>query len=40
MRSLSDFCLDLPNGDLTDSIVLQTWTCTAGDVNQIWTATQ
>ncbi|KAJ3552595.1 hypothetical protein NM688_g4074 [Phlebia brevispora] len=30
-------CLDLTNGDLTDGTVLQTWQCTANDINQIWT---
>ncbi|KXN92874.1 hypothetical protein AN958_07083 [Leucoagaricus sp. SymC.cos] len=30
-------CLDLTNGDLTNTNVVQTWKCTNGDVNQIWT---
>jgi hypothetical protein len=34
-----NFCLDLTNGNLTDRNVLQIWTCTAGDANQIWTVT-
>jgi hypothetical protein len=34
-----NFCLDLTNGDLTNQNVLQIWTCTSGDVNQIWTVT-
>ncbi|KAJ7211645.1 carbohydrate-binding module family 13 protein [Mycena pura] len=32
----TNFCLDLTNGDLTNRNVLQLWTCTAGDTNQIW----
>jgi len=34
-----NFCLDLTNGVLTDRNILQIWTCTAGDANQIWTVT-
>ncbi|KAJ7336787.1 carbohydrate-binding module family 13 protein [Mycena albidolilacea] len=32
----TNFCLDLTNGDTTNRNVLQIWTCTAGDTNQIW----
>ncbi|KAF5361913.1 hypothetical protein D9756_002827 [Leucocoprinus leucothites] len=31
-------CLDLPSGNLTNTNVVQTWQCTDGNVNQIWTA--
>jgi hypothetical protein len=34
-----NFCLDLTNGDLTNQNVLQIWTCTPGDMNQIWSVT-
>ena len=30
-------CLDLTNGNLTNENVIQTWACTSGDTNQIWT---
>ncbi|KAF9442685.1 carbohydrate-binding module family 13 protein [Macrolepiota fuliginosa MF-IS2] len=30
-------CLDLTNGDLTNGNLVQTWTCTDFDTNQIWT---
>ena len=30
-------CLDLTNGSLTDGNILQTWTCVAGNGNQLWT---
>ncbi|KAF9447224.1 carbohydrate-binding module family 13 protein [Macrolepiota fuliginosa MF-IS2] len=30
-------CLDLTNGDTTNTNVVQVWQCTDGDVNQIWT---
>ncbi|KAF5362371.1 hypothetical protein D9756_002811 [Leucocoprinus leucothites] len=29
-------CLDLTNGNLTNTNVVQVWKCTDGDVNQIW----
>ena len=32
----ANFCLDLTNGNTTNQNVLQIWTCTAGDTNQIW----
>ncbi|KAF8896869.1 hypothetical protein CPB84DRAFT_1662244, partial [Gymnopilus junonius] len=35
----ANFCLDLPNGDKTNKNVLQIWTCTPGDVYQIWSVT-
>lgn len=31
-----DFCLDLTNGDLSNSNQLQIWTCNKGNNNQIW----
>jgi hypothetical protein len=31
-----DFCLDLTNGDLTNSNQLQIWTCSKGNNNQVW----
>jgi hypothetical protein len=34
-----DFCLDLTNGNTDNKNVLQVWTCTAGDTNQIWSVT-
>ncbi|KAJ3507116.1 hypothetical protein NLJ89_g6483 [Agrocybe chaxingu] len=30
-------CLDLPNGVLTNSNQVQTWQCTDGNNNQVWT---
>lgn len=30
-------CLDLTNGDLTNGKQSQTWQCTDGDTNQVWT---
>jgi len=35
----SNFCLDLTNGNKTNSNVLQIWTCGGGNPNQIWTVT-
>ncbi|KIJ36191.1 carbohydrate-binding module family 13 protein [Sphaerobolus stellatus SS14] len=35
--SVQSQCLDLTNGDLTNGNVLQTWQCSAGNTNQIWT---
>ncbi|KAF9443039.1 carbohydrate-binding module family 13 protein [Macrolepiota fuliginosa MF-IS2] len=32
------FCLDLTDGDLTNSNVVQIWHCTRGNTNQIWTS--
>ena len=31
------FCLDLTNGSTADGNVLQTWSCTTGNTNQVWT---
>jgi hypothetical protein len=31
-----DFCLDLTNGDLTNSNQLQIFTCNTGNTNQVW----
>ena len=30
-------CLDLTNGSKNDGQVMQTWACTTGDNNQVWT---
>ncbi|KAF8997618.1 G-X-X-X-Q-X-W domain-containing protein [Cyathus striatus] len=30
-------CLDLPNGNVTDGVQVQTWQCTDFNTNQIWT---
>lgn len=30
-------CVDLPNGVLTNSNQLQTWHCSTGNNNQVWT---
>lgn len=30
-------CLDLTNGSKNDGNVMQTWACTSGDNNQVWT---
>ena len=30
-------CLDLTNGSTADGNVLQTWSCTTGNTNQVWT---
>ena len=30
-------CLDLTNGGTGNSNVMQTWVCTSGNKNQIWT---
>ena len=30
-------CLDLTNGSTNDGTVMQTWQCTTGDTNQVWT---
>ena len=30
-------CLDLTNGSTADKTIIQTWQCTTGDTNQIWT---
>jgi hypothetical protein len=32
----TNFCLDLTNGVTTNKNVLQIWTCTSPDVNQLW----
>ena len=32
----TNFCLDLTNGVTTNQNVLQIWTCTSPDVNQLW----
>ena len=34
---ITGLCVDLPNGDLTNANQVQTWQCTDGNVNQIWT---
>ena len=31
------FCLDLTKGSLTNGNQVQTWQCTNGNTNQIWT---
>jgi len=35
----ANFCLDLTNGVTTNQNVLQIWTCSGGNTNQIWTVT-
>jgi hypothetical protein len=35
----ANFCLDLTNGVKTNQNVLQIWTCSAGNANQLWTVT-
>ncbi|PPQ76086.1 hypothetical protein CVT26_004593, partial [Gymnopilus dilepis] len=35
----ANFCLDLTNGDKSNQNVLQIWTCSAGNPNQIWSVT-
>ncbi|KAF8874250.1 ricin B lectin domain-containing protein [Gymnopilus junonius] len=32
----ANFCLDLTNGDKMNQNILQIWTCTPEDVNQVW----
>ena len=34
---MSGLCLDLTNGSKNDGTVMQTWACTSGDNNQVWT---
>ena len=35
--STNNECLDLTNGSLTNGNQVQTWTCTPGNANQVWT---
>ncbi|KAF8874385.1 ricin B lectin domain-containing protein [Gymnopilus junonius] len=35
----ANFCLDLTNGDKMNQNILQIWTCTPEDVNQVWSVT-
>jgi hypothetical protein len=35
--SINGQCLDLTNGSLTNGNQVQTWTCAAGNANQVWT---
>ena len=35
----ANFCLDLTNGNTTNQNVLQIWTCSQGNTNQIWSLT-
>ena len=37
IRLIVGLCVDLPNGVLTNANQVQTWQCTDGNVNQIWT---
>lgn len=37
LQYVTGFCLDLTNDDLNDGEVMQIWSCTTGDTNQIWT---
>ena len=37
LRSFIGQCLDLTNGSSANGNVLQTWSCTTGNNNQVWT---
>ena len=33
----TDLCLDMTNGSTANGNVMQTWSCTSGNTNQVWT---
>ena len=37
LRSFIGQCLDLTNGSSANGQVMQIWSCTTGDNNQVWT---